>query len=138
MFNPIALLVRLIFLVLIAMSAVAIALFFGRKRLKKWEKTAVCIMAAILLLLGGAGTLKSLISPELKTVEATFKSESRGIGLSPFQMEYCFESGGEKIYLDLDAISKNVVFKGEFVKNEKYTVTFEIDSNLIVAVSKKD
>ena len=50
----------------------------------------------------------------------------------------CLYNGGEKIYLDLDAISKNVVFKGKFVKNKKYTVTFEIDSNLIVAVSKKD
>ena len=117
----------------------AIVLFFGRKKFKKWEKIVCICMAVLLLVLGGGSTIKSLVLPDIKTVVGIYESEIReATGLSPFQIEYCFVCENEKIYLDLDAISGNIIFDGEFVKGQEYTISYEAESNLIVAVSKNN
>ncbi len=53
-------------------------------------------------------------------------------------MEYCFVSENEKVYLDLDSISKNIIFDEEFVKGQEYTISYEAESNLIVAITKNN
>ncbi len=137
MYNFIALWIRLITLILLVGILTVVVLFFGRKKFKKWEKIVSVCIAVLLVLLGGGSTLKSLVSPDIKTVVGTYDSEIReSTGLSPFQMEYCFVNENEKIYLDLDAISKNIMFDDEFLKGEKYTIAYETESNLIVAISK--
>lgn len=136
MYNFVALWVRLITLILLAVVLTAIVLFFGRKKFKKWEKIVAVCLAVLLVLLGGGSTLKSLIAPEIKTIVASYESELRVRGSSPFQMEYCFDNKNEKLYLDLDLISKNIIFDGDFIKGKEYTISYETTSNLIVAVSE--
>ena len=139
MYNFIALWIRLISLIFIAVILTAIVLFFGRKKFKKWEKIVSICMAVILVILGGGSTIKSLVSPDIKTVVGTYQSEIReATGLSPFQFEYCFICENETIYLDLDAISGNIIFDGEFVKGQEYTISYEEESNLIVAISQNN
>ena len=139
MYNFIALWIRLISLIFLAVILTAIVLFFGRKKFKKWEKSVCICMAVLLLVLGGGSTIKSLVLPNIKTVVGIYESEIReATGLSPFQMEYCFVCENEKTYLDLDAISGNIIFDGEFVKGQEYTISYEAESNLIVAVSKNN
>lgn len=137
MHNFIALWVRLIEIILLTVTVTAIVLFFGRKQFKKWEKIACICMAAVLLVLGGGYTFKSLVAPDVKTITGTFDSEQSVRGPSFFQWEYCFVSENEKVYLELDSISKNIIFDEEFVKGQEYTVSYEEESNLIVAISKK-
>lgn len=91
MYSFIALWIRLITLVLLAVVLTAVVLFFGRKKFEKWEKIASICMAVLLVILGGGSTIKSLVSPDIKTVVGTYQSEIKeATGLSPFQMEYCF------------------------------------------------
>ena len=139
MYNFVALWVRLIEIILLTVILTAIVLFFGRKKFKKWDKIVCICMAVLLLVLGGGSTIKSLVLPDIKTVVGIYESEIReATGLSPFQKEYCFVCENEKTYLDLDAISGNIIFDGEFVKGQEYTISYEAESNLIVAVSKND
>lgn len=139
MFNFVALWVRLITLILLAVVLTAIVLFFGRKKFKKWEKIVSVCLAALLVLLGGGSTLKSLIAPDIKTAVGIYQSEMReATSLSPFQIEYCFDCENQKVYLDLDAISKSIIFAGDFVKGQEYTISYDVRSNLIVAVSKNN
>ena len=139
MYNFVALWVRLIEIILLTVILTAIVLFFGRKKFKKWEKIVSICMAVLLVILGGGSTIKSLVSPNIKTVVGTYQSEIReATGLSPFQMEYCFVCENEKIYLDLDTISRNMIFDCDFVKGQKYTISYETESNLIVAISQNN
>ena len=139
MYNFVALWIRIIALIFLVSILLAIVLFFGRKKFKKWEKIVAVCLALLLLLLGSGYTLKSLIAPDVKTVVGIYESEKREtIGLSPFQWEYCFVTENEKIYLDLDSISKNMMLDNEFVKGEEYTISYETTSNLIVAISQKN
>lgn len=139
MYSFIALWIRLISLIFFAVILTAIVLFFGRKKFKKWEKIVSICMAVLLVILGGGSTIKSLVSPNIKTVVGTYQSEIReATGLSPFQMEYCFVCENEKTYLDLDAISGNIIFDGEFVKGQEYIISYETESNLIVAISQNN
>ena len=139
MYSFIALWIRLISLIFLAVILTAIVLFFGRKKFKKWEKIVSICMAVLLVILGGGSTIKSLVSPNIKTVVGTYQSEIReATGLSPFQIEYCFVCENEKIYLDLDAISGNIIFDGDLVKGQEYTISYETESNLIVAISQNN
>ena len=139
MYNFIALWIRLITIVLLAVAVTSIALFFGRKKFKKWEKIISLCLAVLLVLLAGGSTLKSLVSPDIKTIVGTYDSEIReSTGLSPLQMEYCFVSENEKIYLDLDAISRKIMFDNDFIKGEEYTISYETESNLIVEISQNN
>lgn len=139
MYNFVALWVRLIEIILLTLILTAIVLYFGRKKFKKWEKIVSICMAVLLVILGGGSTIKSLVSPDIKTVVGTYESEIReATGLSPFQMEYCFVCENEKVYLDLDSISENIIFDGDFVKGQEYTISYETESNLIVAISKNN
>ncbi len=138
MYNFIALWIRLITVVLLAVVLTAIVLFFGRKKFKKREKILSLCLAVLLVLLGGSSTLKSLVLPDVKTVVGTYKSELSVKGLSPFQFEYCFVCENEKIYLDLDAISGNIIFDGEFVEGKEYVISYEEESNLIVAIERNN
>ena len=138
MYNYVALWIRFITLIILAVVVTAIVLFLGRKKFKKWEKILTVTMAAALVLLGGGSTLKSLTVPEIKTIVGIYESELSTSGLSPFQREYCFDYKNEKLYLDLDSISKNIMFDGEFVKGQEYTISYETDSNLIVAISQNN
>ena len=139
MYSFIALWIRLISLIFLAVILTAIVLFFGRNKLKKWEKIVSICMAVLLVILGGGSTIKSLVSPNIKTVVGTYQSEIReATGLSPFQMEYYFVCKNEKIYLDLDAISGNIIFDGDLVKGQEYIISYETESNLIVAISQNN
>ena len=139
MYNFIALWIRLITIVLLAVAVTSIALFFGRKKFKKWEKIISLCLAVLLVLLAGGSTLKSLVSPDIKTIVGTYDSEIReSTGLSPLQMEYCFVSENEKIYLDLDAISRKIMSDNDFIKGEEYTISYETESNLIVEISQNN
>lgn len=138
MYNFIGLWIRLITLILLAVVLTVIVLFFGRKKFKKCEKVVSVCLAVFLVLLGGGYTLKSLVSPDIKTIVGKYDSEMRVTGLSPFQMEYCFVSENEKFYLDLDAISGNIIWDEEFIKGKEYIISFETESNLIVAISQKN
>ena len=138
MYNFVALWVRLIEIILLMVILTAIVLFFGRKKFKKWEKIVCICMAVLLLVLGGSYTLKSLASPDIKTITGTFDSELRVRGPSFFQWEYCFVSENEKVYLELDSISKNIIFNEEFTYGQEYTISYEAESNLIVAASKNN
>ena len=139
MYNFVAIWIRLISLILLAVALMVVVLLFGRKKFKKLEKIVAVCSAVLLVLLGGGSTLKSLMLPDIKTVVGTYDSKTReATGLSPFQLEYCFVCENEKIYLDLDAISGNIIFDGDFVKGEEYTISYETDSNLIVAVSQNN
>jgi hypothetical protein len=53
-------------------------------------------------------------------------------------MEYCFVCKNENIYLDLDAISGNIIFDGDLVKGQEYIISYETESNLIVAISQNN
>jgi len=138
MYNFVALWIRLIALILLSAVLTVIVLFLGRKSFKKREKIVSVCAAVLLVALGGGSTLKSLIAPEVKTIVGIYESELSTKGLSPFQFEYCFTVKNEKIYLDLDAISKNTILDGELSKGEKYTISYETESNLIVAISRSD
>ena len=70
-YNLVALWIRLMVLVLLAVALTAVALFFGRKKFKKWEKIVSVCLAVLLVLLGGGSTLKLLILPDIKTVVGT-------------------------------------------------------------------
>lgn len=137
MFSFVALYVRLIEIFFLTAIATAIVLFFGRKHFKKWEKIATICLAVFMLVLGGGFTFKSLVAPDIKTITGTFNSELSVRSPSFFTWEYCFVSENKKVYLELDSISKNIIFDEEFVKGQEYTVSYEKESNLIVAVSKK-
>ena len=79
------------------------------------------------------------MSPDIKTIVGTYDSEIReSTGLSPLQMEYCFVSENEKIYLDLDAISRKIMSDNDFIKGEEYTISYETESNLIVEISQNN
>ena len=137
MYNFVALWVRLIEIILLTVILTTIVLFLGRKKFQKWEKIVCLCMAVFLLVLGGGSTLKSLVVPDVKTIVGTYNSELSVKGLSLFQFEYCFVCENETIYLDLDAISGNIIFDGDFVNEEEYTISYETESNLIVAITKK-
>ena len=137
MFNLVALWVRLIEIFFLIVIVTAIVLFFGRKQFKKWEKIVTICLAVFMLVLGGGFTFKSLVAPDVKTITGIFESELSVRGSSFFQWEYCFVSENEKVYLELDSISKNIIFDEEFVKGQEYIVSYEEESNLIVAVSEK-
>lgn len=84
MYNFVALWIRLITLILLAVVLTAIVLFFGRKKFKKGEKIVSVCLALLLVLFGGGSTIKSLVSPDIKTVAGTYDSEIRApTGLSP-------------------------------------------------------
>ena len=137
MYNFIALWIRLITIVLLAVAVTSTALFFGRKKFKKWEKIISLCLAVLLVLLAGGSTLKSLVSPDIKTIVGTYDSEIReSTGSSPLQMEYCFVSENEKIYLDLDAISRKIMFDNDFIKGEEYTISYETESNQLLKFLK--
>ena len=139
MYNFVALWIRLITVILLVVVLAAVVLFFGRKKFKKWEKIVCICMAVLLLVLGGGYTLKSLALPDIKTIVGTYESEIRpATGMSPFQMEYCFVSENEKVYLELDSISKNIIFNEEFAYGQEYTISYEAESNLIVAITKNN
>lgn len=70
MYNYVALWIRFITLIILAVAVTVIFLFFGRKKFKKWEKVLTVTMAVALVLLGGGFTLKSLTAPEIKTIIA--------------------------------------------------------------------
>ncbi len=138
MLNYIALYIRLFWLVFIAVLALTIVLCIGRKKFKKWEKIIAVFMAVALLVLGSFSTMNALISPDIRTIDGIFQSKiSEAASLSPFQMEYCFLSNGQKVYLDLDAISKRSIFDKELSKGKSYIVSYEADTNLIVAIQEK-
>ena len=102
----IALCTRIITIVFIAVIGIAIVLILGKNKFKTWEKAVTVVFVLGLVLLGGSSTIKSLIDPNVKTFVGVFKSEDRVKGINPLQMEYCFECDDEKIYCDLDLISK--------------------------------
>lgn len=136
MYNFIALWVRLIALLILAGVLTAVVLFLGRKKFTKWEKILSVCLALLLVILGGGSTLKSLIRPEVNTIVGTYEDALSVKGLSPFQWEYCFVCENEKVYLDIDSISKNAIFKGDLIRGQEYTISYEKESNLIVAITK--
>lgn len=136
MYHFIALWVRLIALLILAGVLTAVVLFLGRKKFTKWEKILSVCLALLLVILGGGSTLKSLIRPEVNTIVGTYEGALSAKGPSPFQWEYCFLSENEKVYLDIDSISKNAIFKGDLIRGQEYTISYEEESHLIVAITK--
>lgn len=137
MYNFVALWVRLIEIIFLTVIVTAIVLFFGRKQFKKWEKIVTICLAVLMLVLGGGYTFKSLVAPDVKTITGIFESEMRANQrVSFFEWEYCFVSENEKVYVELDSISKNIMFDEEFIKGQEYIVSYEEESNLIVAIQK--
>ena len=126
MFNLVALWVRLIEIFFLIVIVTAIVLFFGRKQFKKWEKIVTICLAVFMLVLGGGFTFKSLVAPDVKTITGIFEREMRANQrVSLFEWQYCFVSENEKVYLELDSISKNIIFDEEFVKGQEYIVSYE-------------
>lgn len=138
--NFIALWIRIITIILVAIIGIVIVFWVGKKQFKTLEKIVTIVLILGLILLGyiGSSTRKSLINPDIKTFVGVYESEARVNGVSPLQMEYCFDCDGEKIYCDLDLISKNKIYNKDFKKGKKYTISYETNSNLIVAVSEND
>lgn len=129
--------INLGWIVFLVSFALVVALVLGKNKFKKSGKITVVVSALALLLLGGGSIIKSLIKPEIKTFTGVFVEEKRapyGMGLA--SVEYCFETSNEKIYIELDAVSKAIIIDEDFVEGEIYTVSFEENSNLIVEVSK--
>ena len=137
MYNFAALWVRLIGIVLVVVLGLAVILILGRKRLNRSEKIIITVLVLGLVLLGGSETAASLIKPEIKTVDVIFEKEGRSSQRIFLESEYCFAKREEKIYLELDVMSKNIIMDHELVEGEEYRVSYEAKSNLILSVSKQ-
>lgn len=134
MFDYSRLWIRLIWTFMFGAIAVLLILLFGRK-LKLWERITGITLVVLFMLLAGGSTLKALINPAVETVVGRYESEQRQISFSPFELEYCFNSNNQKLYLELDPFSKAKIFNQDFTKGVEYTISYEKNSNLILAVS---
>lgn len=137
MYNYSALLVRFAWLVIIGLIAVIIILLLGKK-FKIWEKIVVILLAMVLIILAGGSTMKAIINPNVKTIVGNYESEFSQSSLSPFEMNYVFICDDEKFFLELDPFSKKKIFNQEFVKGEEYIISYEQNTNLIVAISQNN
>lgn len=137
MYNYSALWLRLAWLVIIGLILIFIMLFFGRNY-KMWERIVAIVCAIALIILGGGSTLKATINPKVKTIVGYYESEFKQRSLSPFEMKYVFICNDEKFFLELDPFSKKKIFNQEFVKGKEYAVSYEENTNLIVAISQND
>lgn len=137
MYNYSALWLRLAWLVILGLILIFIMLFFGRNY-KMWERIVAIVCAIALIILGGGSTLKATINPKVKTIVGYYESEFKQRSLSPFEMKYVFICNDEKFFLELDPFSKKKIFNQEFVKGEEYIISYEENTNLIVAISQND
>ena len=81
-------------------------------------------------------TIKALIEPELVTIEGSFCDEITTSGINPFERRYSFECDERIVSVDLDPLSKKIIYKDNFTKGELYKIVYEKTTNLIVYVSK--
>ena len=132
-----ALWIRCAWLVIIGALAAALILLLGRK-LKTWKKVIALVMAFALIILGGGSAFKALLYPKIETIAGCYDSDFRQSSLSPFETTYVFVCGDEKYFLESDPFSKRKIFDRAFIKGKAYTVSYEKNTNLIVAVSQND
>lgn len=131
--NYSALWIRFAWLVIIGLLAVAIILLLG-KNLKIRERIVALVLAIALIILGGGSTFKAMINPEVETIVGCYDSEFRQSSLSPFEIKYVFICGKEKFFLESDPFSRKKLFNREFVKGKEYIISYEKNTNLIVAI----
>lgn len=137
MYNYSALWLRLAWLVILGLILVFIMLFF-RRNYKMWERIVAIVCAIALILLGAGSTLKATINPKVETIVGYYESEFKQRSLNPFEMKYVFICDDEKFFLELDPFSKKKIFNQGFVKGKEYTISYEENTNLIVAISQND
>ncbi len=137
MYNYSALWIRLVWLVIIGLIAVIIILLFG-KSFKIRERIVALVLAIALIILGGSSTFKAIINPKVETIVGYYEGESKQKSLNPFEMNYIFICDDEKFFLELDPFSKKKIFNQDFEKGKEYTVYYEENTNLIVAISQND
>ncbi len=137
MYNYCALWIRAIWIVIFALLCVLVILVSGKK-LKQREKIILSILALCFIVLSGITTIKGLIKPEVGTIFCYYDGPHQKSSASPFGRQYCFINGREKILLDIDPFSKSKIFRQEFIKGKEYIISYEKNTNLIVAVQSKN
>ena len=81
-------------------------------------------------------TIQALIKPRFVTIEGCFCGEVVTGGINPFERRYSFQYNEEIVSVDLDPLSKKIMYKEDFYKGEMYKIVYERGTNLIVHVSK--
>lgn len=135
MYNLLGLWVRWLWIVFLCISG-AVVLFVSRKSIGKQTTVIACLILVILFMYSSYSMLKSVKKPQITSFIGVFHSETRRKGISPLEYEYCFETENGRKYVDMDAISKRIVYSPAFVVGESYEIVYEKTQNLIVGISK--
>ena len=135
MFDFSALWLRIVWILVLCILAAALTLLLAKKL--KWKYRLLIIAGLVLLFaLCSINTVKGLSDPQITSFEATFEESYRVSGINPFELQYCFADGEQKHFVDLDSLSKRKLYNEPLVVGETYTVYYEKQTNLIVAIRK--
>lgn len=136
MYHLTGLWIRFLWLLFLLVSGICIILFLGKEEIKK---PIIRIAIAVVLSLSMIGfsfyMIKCIRNPNICTFNGIFESESRTAAhINPLEWEYCFSCGTKKYYVDMDSLSKRQIFDDELIVGKMYTVSYEVEQNLIVSI----
>lgn len=79
----------------------------------------------------------AIVNPSVETFVGTYVGfEKEATSINFFSLEYCFEVEGEKIYVDVDAVSANILYPSGLEVGQTYVVSYETKENLIIEIAK--
>ena len=136
MFNFSALWLRIVWIALLCILVIIFILVLGKKFRIIYR---ILIITGIILIFGlcSRSTIKGLSNPQIVSFEATFEKSYRANGVNPFEFQYCFDSGDRKYFVDLDSFSKRILYNKPLLVGKTYTIYYEKQTNLIIAIYRK-
>lgn len=129
--------VRIIYLILLGIICSVIIYILTNKEnkfLKIIHPTIIIVGFAIACSI----IIYHLINPQIKTITCTYQTNERSGNLNPFSSDCVFLHNGEKLYIELDALTRKMVVENnmELQEGSTYTVTYEERENLILGIKK--
>ncbi|MBR6563901.1 MAG: hypothetical protein IKK71_00460 [Clostridia bacterium] len=129
--------VRIIYLILLGIVCSVIIYILTNKEnkfLKIIHPTIIIVGFAIACSI----IIYHLINPQIKTITCTYQTNERSGNLNPFSSDCVFLHNGEKLYIELDALTRKMVVENnmELKEGSTYTVTYEERENLILGIKK--
>ncbi len=133
--NYIGLWLRIVSLIIIMCLAGVISYICLKKTL--YVKWVVPIVIVLFFTFSIFKVSQAIIKPSIETFIGKYHGFLRqATSINFFSLEYCFEVGNQKKYVDSDSISANILYPNGMEEGEIYAVSYETKENIVVSIKK--